>query len=61
MDYSKQIFEHPGQGGPAAGEHKQYNDIQSVQNLETVINEGLRVALLKETPDQSLVIPASWH
>ncbi len=28
--------------------------MQSVQNLETIINEGLRVALLEETPDQSL-------
>ena len=30
--------------------------MQSVQNLETVINEGLRVALLEETPDQSLEV-----
>lgn len=30
------------------------NEIQSVQNLETVINEGLRVALMAETPDRSL-------
>jgi signal transduction histidine kinase/CheY-like chemotaxis protein len=30
--------------------------MQSVQNLEAVINEGLRVSLLKETPDQSLKI-----
>ncbi len=30
--------------------------MQSVQNLETVINEGLRVALLEETPDQSLQV-----
>ena len=27
-----------------------------VQNLETIINEGLRVALLEETPDQSLEV-----
>lgn len=32
----------------------QQNEMQSVQNLETVINEGLRVALMAETPDQSL-------
>ncbi len=32
----------------------QQSGVQSVQNLETVINEGLRAALLAETPDQSL-------
>ena len=30
--------------------------VQSVQNLEAVINEGLRVALMEETPDQSLEV-----
>jgi signal transduction histidine kinase/ActR/RegA family two-component response regulator len=30
--------------------------MQSVQNLEAVINEGLRVSLLEETPDQSLEV-----
>jgi signal transduction histidine kinase/ActR/RegA family two-component response regulator len=30
--------------------------MRSVQNLETIINEGLRVALLEDTPDQSLVV-----
>ncbi len=40
MDYSKGL--------------EQHNGIWSVQNLESVINEGLRVALLEETPDQSL-------
>ncbi len=30
--------------------------VQSVQNLEAIINEGLRVALLEETPDQSLEV-----
>ncbi len=33
-----------------------YNDMQSVQNLEAIINEGLRVALLEKTPDQSLEV-----
>lgn len=32
----------------------QRSGMESVQNLETVINEGLRAALLAETPDQSL-------
>lgn len=30
--------------------------VQSVQNLEAIINEGLRVALLEETPDRSLEV-----
>ena len=38
------------------GDRRQYSKIQSVQNLETVINEGLRVALQEETPDQSLEV-----
>jgi len=33
-----------------------HSGIQSVQNLEAVINEGLRVALMEETPDQSLEV-----
>ncbi len=34
----------------------QHSGMQSVQNLEAVINEGLRVALLEKTPDQSLEV-----
>lgn len=30
--------------------------MQSVQNLEAIINEGLRAALLEETPDRSLEV-----
>ncbi len=41
---------------PAGEECGQKGDMQSVQNLETVINEGLRVALLEETPDQLLAV-----
>ena len=33
---------------------EQHNDMQNVQNLEAVINEGLRAALLEEIPDDSL-------
>ena len=39
-----------------AGAHERHSGIRSVQNLEAVINEGLRVALLEETPDQSLEV-----
>ncbi len=48
MRDSRECFE------PTSGGHEQHSGIQSVQNLEAVINEGLRVALLEPTPDQSL-------
>ncbi len=54
MGYSGGLFEGSGEGAPMAGDCEQHNDMRSVQNLEAVINEGLRVALLEETPDQSL-------
>lgn len=39
-----------------SSQEQQKNMVQSVQNLEAIINEGLRVALLEETPDQSLEV-----
>lgn len=56
MEYSKELLEHTGGRVPEAGGRKQHNGMQSVQNLEAIINEGLRVALLEETPDQSLEV-----
>lgn len=56
MDYSGGIFEHDREGAWAAEGREQHSGMQSVQNLEAVINEGLRVALLEETPDQSLEV-----
>ena len=56
MDYSKEPFEHSDKDAPVNEGREQHSGIQSVQNLETVINEGLRVALLEETPDQSLEV-----
>ncbi len=56
MDYSRELFKKCGEGAAAVGDRRQRSDMQSVQNLETVINEGLRVALLEETPDQSLEV-----
>ena len=50
MDYVKEP------GAPAAGDFEQSRGIRSVQHLETIINEGLRVALREETPDQSLQV-----
>lgn len=55
MDYPRMFFKQAGKGAPANEAREPYgSSMQSVQNLETVINEGLRVALLEETPDQSL-------
>lgn len=52
MDYTR------GPGGRNTEEPPaiRTQDMQSVQNLEAVINEGLRVALSEETPDQSLAV-----
>ena len=43
MEYVRECWEQAGEAG-------------SMQNLEAIINEGLRVALLEETPDQSLEV-----
>lgn len=56
MDYSKEPFEQADKDSSVNEGREQHSDMQSVQNLETVINEGLRVALLEETPDQSLEV-----
>lgn len=56
MDYTREFSERTGEGTPAVTSSEQHSGIRSVQNLETVINEGLRVALLEETPDQSLEV-----
>ena len=45
MGYSRELFEQTGENVPNVGNHKPQNGMQSVQNLETIINEGLRVAL----------------
>lgn len=49
MGYSKEPF-------AGTGNYEQQSEVQSVQNLEAIINEGLRAALLEETPDQSLEV-----
>ena len=56
MDYSREFIERAGGGVPFSDDREQHGGIRSVQNLEAVINEGLRVALLEETPDQSLEV-----
>lgn len=56
MNYSGEIFERAREETPFMKDCEQHSDVQSVQNLEAVINEGIRVALKKETPDQSLEV-----
>ena len=56
MDNSRELLKMAGEGLPGIGDREQHSSIQSVQNLEAVINEGLRVALLEETPDRSLEV-----
>lgn len=56
MGYSGELFERAGDGVPDGKAREKHSGMQSVQNLETIINEGLRVALLEETPDQSLEV-----
>ena len=56
MEYVGERLKRTGEGAPAAGAGEQHGGMRSVQNLEAVINEGLRVALLEETPDQSLEV-----
>ena len=47
MDHFGGLFERAYEGAMAVGAHEQHSGIQSVQNLEAVINECLRVALLE--------------
>lgn len=53
MDYAEKYLP-VGESAPAIEPYERHSGMQSVQNLEAIINEGLRVALLEETPDQSL-------
>ena len=55
MDYTGECL-FAGEGGPIPETRGRHSGMRSVQNLELVINEGLRVALLEDTPDQSLVV-----
>ena len=54
MENSGYFFERTTKDSPPDGSREQRCGMWSVQNLEAVINEALRVALLEETPDQSL-------
>lgn len=56
MSYFGERFRRNSESAPDIGGREQHSGMQNVQNLETIINEGLRVALLEETPDQSLEV-----
>ncbi len=56
MNYSNKLFKQTGEVAPVNGDCEQHDEMKSVQNLETVINEGLRVALQEETPDRTLEV-----
>ena len=56
MEYSKKLFEQNSESASGIRKRKQYSDVRNAQDLEAVINEGLRAALLEETPDQSLEV-----
>ncbi len=56
MDYTKKFLERTDEGAFAEGNLEQHSDMRNIQNLETVINEGLHIALQKENPDQSLEV-----
>ena len=52
MDYLKEPLDRIGEDTPV----EQHNNMPNAQSLEAVINEGLRAALLEDTPDQSLQV-----
>lgn len=56
MDSFRELATQNGGDVLADGNGRQHSDMQSVQNMESVINEGIRVALLEDTPDQSLEV-----
>ena len=55
MEHAEEILQ-AGDGTPVMEPHEPHSGMRSVQNLEAVINEGLRAALLEETPDQALEV-----
>lgn len=56
VDDTREIFGRGGLDEAACGNCEQSSDMRNVQSMESVINEGLRVALMEETPDQSLEV-----
>ena len=56
MDYAKEFTGQAGEGTLAVGNSGRQDDVQNVQNLEAVINEGIRAALFQDDPDRSLEV-----
>ena len=56
MDDTREFIRQDSQNETVSGNHEQSVDMRNVQNMASVINEGLRIALLEETPDQSLAV-----
>lgn len=54
MSDSIRFFGQAGDETMTEGKNEQYNEMQNVQNMEAIINEGLRAALQEDTPDQTL-------
>ena len=55
MDHAEGLWP-AGGAAPAVEAHEQHSGMRSVQDLEAIINEGLRTALMEETPDRSLKV-----
>ena len=55
MDHAEGLLP-AGGAAPAVEAHEQHSGMRSVQDLEAIINEGLRTALMEETPDRSLKV-----
>ena len=48
MEHTRELLEQTGGAAPVAGSPAKDSGLRSVQDLESVINEGLRAALLEE-------------
>lgn len=56
MENSEEFFGQAGEGMLKTGDREQTANVQNIQDLEAVINEGLRASLLEETPDQAMEV-----
>lgn len=56
MENAGEFFGGNGERMPAAGDREQTADVRNIQDLEAVINEGLRASSLAETPDQAMEV-----
>lgn len=54
MSSTDRFWEQADNNARMDGNGEPYSDMQNIQNLEKIINEGLRMALEEDTPDHSL-------